>query len=50
MFVYTLCFCSAIKLLRLKMTDFPDPDEEFELMYGDELDLVREQDDEGFWN
>lgn len=29
------------------MSDFPDPDEEFELMYGDELDLVREQDDEG---
>ncbi|CAG9774025.1 unnamed protein product [Ceutorhynchus assimilis] len=26
------------------MSDFPDPDEEFELMYGDELELLREQD------
>lgn len=25
------------------MDDYPNPDEEFELMYGDELDLLREQ-------
>ncbi|XP_050316074.1 chromosome transmission fidelity protein 18 homolog [Anthonomus grandis grandis] len=28
------------------MSDFPDPDEEFELMYGDDLDLLREQEPE----
>lgn len=26
------------------MDDFPDPDEEFELMYQDELELLKEQD------
>ena len=25
------------------MSDYPDPEEEFELMYGDELELLREQ-------
>ncbi|KAH1026125.1 hypothetical protein HUJ05_010695 [Dendroctonus ponderosae] len=29
------------------MDEFPNPDEEFELMYGDELDLLNEQDFEG---
>ncbi|KAL1497907.1 hypothetical protein ABEB36_008789 [Hypothenemus hampei] len=28
------------------MSDFPDPDEEFELMYGDEFELLREQNTE----
>nr|XP_023026263.1 chromosome transmission fidelity protein 18 homolog [Leptinotarsa decemlineata] len=28
------------------MDDYPNPDEEFELMYGDELDILREQEDE----
>ncbi|CAH1116281.1 unnamed protein product [Phaedon cochleariae] len=28
------------------MSDYPDPDEEFELMYGDELELLREQDED----
>ncbi|XP_077300481.1 chromosome transmission fidelity protein 18 homolog [Arctopsyche grandis] len=28
------------------MSDFPDPDEEFELMYGDDLDVLREQEHE----
>lgn len=28
-----------------KMDEFPDPDEEFELMYGDEFELLREQED-----
>ncbi|KAJ8915948.1 hypothetical protein NQ315_016624, partial [Exocentrus adspersus] len=27
------------------MDDFPDPEEEFELMYGDELELLNEQDE-----
>lgn len=27
------------------MSDYPDPDEEFELMYGDELDLLRQQEE-----
>lgn len=29
------------------MGDYPDPDEEFELMYGDELELLREQEEGG---
>lgn len=29
------------------MDEFPNPDEEFELMYGDELDLLNEQGFEG---
>lgn len=24
------------------MADYPDPDEEYELMYGDDLDVLRE--------
>ncbi|KAG5874386.1 hypothetical protein JTB14_000686 [Gonioctena quinquepunctata] len=28
------------------MSEYPDPDEEFELMYGDEFDLLREQEEE----
>ncbi|CAH2043297.1 unnamed protein product, partial [Iphiclides podalirius] len=28
------------------MSDFPDPDEEYELMYSDELELIREIEDE----
>lgn len=27
------------------MGDYPDPDEEYELMYADELELLREMDD-----
>lgn len=27
------------------MGDFPDPDEEYELMYSDDLELIREIDD-----
>lgn len=27
------------------MSDFPDPDEEYELMYSDELELMREVED-----
>ena len=30
------------------MSDYPDPDEEYELMYSDDLDLLREiEDDSG---
>lgn len=25
------------------MDDYPDPDEEFELMYGDDLEVLKEQ-------
>lgn len=32
------------------MDDYPNPDEEFELMYGDELELLNEQDNEGNLN
>lgn len=28
------------------MSDYPDPDEEYELMYSDELELIREIEDE----
>lgn len=27
------------------MSEYPDPEEEFELMYGDELELLREQEE-----
>lgn len=27
------------------MSDFPDPDEEYELMYADDLELLQEEDD-----
>lgn len=27
------------------MADYPDPDEEYELMYADELELLREEED-----
>lgn len=29
----------------IKMSDFPDPDEEYELMYADDLELLQEEDD-----
>lgn len=29
------------------MSDFPDPDEEYELMYAEELEMMRDQDDDG---
>ncbi|XP_023936259.2 chromosome transmission fidelity protein 18 homolog [Bicyclus anynana] len=32
------------------MGDYPDPDEEYELMYADDLDLLREMDDENDTN
>lgn len=28
-----------------KMSDYPDPDEEYELMYADELELLKEQEE-----
>lgn len=27
------------------MGDYPDPDEEYELMYADELEMLQEEDD-----
>lgn len=27
------------------MSDYPDPDEEYELMYADELEMLRDEDD-----
>lgn len=36
------------------MSDFPDPDEEYELMYAEELEMMREQQDDSgkyvFWS
>lgn len=31
------------------MSDYPDADEEFELMYGDELELLRDQDEDDIY-
>lgn len=43
LFVTLLCVVhSCCKTTNIAKMDFPDPEEEFEMMYADELEVMRE--------